>query len=56
MTDFSTWLWIVRRSYNAFDGLVEDEIGQLIAGQQCACQGAAVGCKDEDLLFAQSSS
>jgi len=53
MTDFGTWLWIIRGSYNAFDGLVEDEIGQLVAGQQCACQGATVGCEDKDFLFAQ---
>ena len=51
MTDFGTWLWIVWRSYNAFDGLVEHEIGQLIARQQCTRQGATIGGKDKDFLF-----
>ena len=31
MTNFRTWFGIVRRSDDAFDGLVKDNVGQLVA-------------------------
>jgi len=50
MTDFRTWLRVVRWSNDSFDGVVEDDVGELVAGKKSADQGATVSSDDEDLL------
>ena len=36
MLDFGAWLFIVYRSDDALDGLGEDDVGQLVAGEEIA--------------------
>lgn len=55
MTDFGAWLWVVVWAYYALDRMIEDNIGQLIAGQKSACQCSTVGCDDQNLLCSTMS-
>jgi len=36
MADFRTWLGIVLGSYDSLDRLIQDDIGELVAGEQGA--------------------
>ncbi len=51
MRNFFTLFRIVRRPYHAFDGILEDEVGQLVAGEEGADKCSAVCREDQDLFY-----
>ena len=51
VADFSAHVLIVRRSDYTLDGLGENKIGELIAGEKCTSQGSTIRGKDEYFLW-----
>ena len=48
--DFRARLRVVGGADDALDRVLEDEVGELVAGEEGAGQGAAVGGEDEDFF------
>lgn len=48
--DLGGRFWVVGGPDDALDGLAEDEVGLLVEGLEDTCEGAAVGCEEEDFL------
>lgn len=46
-----TGLFIVGRADNSLNGILEDEVRDLIAREEGAGQGSAVHCEDEDFFY-----
>ena len=47
VADLGARFFVIRRSYDALNGLREDEVGDLIAGKESAREGSTVGGKDQ---------
>lgn len=50
MIDLGAGFWIFGGSDYTLDGLAEDNVRQLIAGEKIADQCSTIGCDDKDLL------
>lgn len=51
MANLRTGLWVIGRSDNSLDGIVQNDVGDLVTGQQCANQRSPIDCNDENLLW-----
>ena len=51
MTDLCTGLRVIGGADDTFKGVVEDDIGQLIAGEEGACECSTVGSNDQDPFY-----
>ena len=50
MADLRTRFGVVCRADDALDGVVQNNVGDLVAGQECADKGSPVDSDDKDLF------
>lgn len=50
MWDLRAWLWILGGPDNSFGGIVQNNIRELIAGQEIADERTAISCNDQHLF------
>lgn len=50
MANLRTGLRVLCRPDDPLDGLVEDNVGDLVTGQKCADQRPSIDCDDQDFL------
>ncbi len=51
MAHFCAGFVVVGRADDPFDCGGEDEVGELVCGEEGSEEGAAVGCEDEDFFY-----
>lgn len=53
MANFGAGLWVICRSDDPLDSLVQNDVGDLVAGQERADQCSPIDSNDENLLLAK---